>query len=139
MTGGPLAPTRPAWRLACAALLALLALTACTPVARSPATATATPSAPQRPALRLIGTAEIAPGTEVLGSTFGGISGIDYDPARDRWLLISDDRSALQPARFYTATLRYGLQGLQVPRIEGMVALRRRPLPRRPTPYIATR
>jgi len=141
VTGGPLALKRPAWRLACAALLALLVLTACTPVARSPATATATPSAPQRPALRLIGTAEIAPGTEVLGSTFGGISGIDYDPARDRWLLISDDRSALQPARFYTATLRYGLQGLQVPRIEGMVALRHAsgavfPSARRPVPGI---
>ncbi|GAA6121640.1 esterase-like activity of phytase family protein [Acidovorax sp. FG27] len=122
-------------------LLALtLTLTACAPLAPSPAgTATAPP--PHRPALRLIGTAEIAPGIEMLGSTFGGISGIDYDPAHDRWLLISDDRSALQPARIYTATLRYGPQGLQVPRIEGMVALRHAsgavfPSARRPVPGI---
>lgn len=75
-------------------------------------------------ALRLIGTAAIAPGTEVLGTTFGGISGIDYDPVQDRWLLISDDRSALQPARIYTATLHYTATHLETPAITGTAPLR---------------
>jgi len=141
VTRGLRTPMRPARGPACAALLALtLALAACAPLAPSPAgLATAPP--PHRPALRLIGTAEIAPGTQVLGSTFGGISGIDHDPATGRWLLISDDRSALQPARFYTATLRYGAHGLEVPTIDGMVALRHAsgmvfPSSRRPVPGI---
>lgn len=87
--------------------------------------------------LRLLGTAAIAPGTEVLGSTFGGISGIDYDAATGLWLLISDDRSARQPARIYTAQLRYTAAGLEAPQITGVFTLRHAngqpyPGPRRP-------
>jgi len=37
------------------------------------------------------------------GTTIGGLSGIDYDVKRDVYYLISDDRSAINPARFYTA------------------------------------
>lgn len=36
----------------------------------------------------------------------GGLSGIDYDPATDSYYLICDDRSALQPARYYKASIR---------------------------------
>lgn len=36
----------------------------------------------------------------------GGLSGIDYDPASGSYYLICDDRSALQPARYYKATIR---------------------------------
>lgn len=123
-------------RAACAAASAAL-LTACTGARQAPEPAPAT--AP--PALRLIGTAAIAPGTEVLGTTFGGISGIDYDPVRGRWLLISDDRSALQPVRIYTATLRYTATQMEAPAITGTAPLRQAsgapfPSPRRPEPGV---
>ncbi|MFT3901882.1 MAG: esterase-like activity of phytase family protein [Niabella sp.] len=36
----------------------------------------------------------------------GGLSGIDYDAAKDRYFLISDERSATSPARFYTAMIK---------------------------------
>lgn len=37
----------------------------------------------------------------------GGLSGITYDPKNDKWLLISDDRSEYNPARFYEANIDY--------------------------------
>jgi len=36
-------------------------------------------------------------------TVIGGLSGIAYEPASKKWLLISDDKSAYGPARFYTA------------------------------------
>lgn len=39
------------------------------------------------------------------GTTVGGLSGIDYNPVKDEYYLICDDRSDLQPARFYTAKI----------------------------------
>lgn len=36
----------------------------------------------------------------------GGLSGIDYDPKTDSYYIISDDRSGLQPARYYRAAIR---------------------------------
>jgi hypothetical protein len=38
-------------------------------------------------------------------TTIGGLSGIDYDVRRNVYYLISDDRSAINPARFYTANI----------------------------------
>lgn len=38
-------------------------------------------------------------------TTLGGLSGITYDRQRDRFYAISDDRSNLAPARFYTLEL----------------------------------
>lgn len=46
------------------------------------------------------------------GTTVGGLSGIDRDPRTGRYVLISDDRSALQPARFYTADIDVTGHGL---------------------------
>ncbi|NCI47864.1 esterase-like activity of phytase family protein [Sediminibacterium soli] len=37
----------------------------------------------------------------------GGLSGIDYDKDRDQYYLISDDRSSINPARFYTARIHF--------------------------------
>jgi hypothetical protein len=39
----------------------------------------------------------------IQGTTAGGLSGIDYDSERSEYLLLSDDRSDLNPARIYTA------------------------------------
>ncbi len=38
----------------------------------------------------------------VEGTQVGGLSGITYDPAKDVYYSISDDRSQINPARFYT-------------------------------------
>ena len=38
-------------------------------------------------------------------TTVGGLSGIDYDSKSDLYYIISDDRSAMNPARFYTAKI----------------------------------
>ena len=35
----------------------------------------------------------------------GGLSGIDYDKKHDQYYMICDDRSAINPARFYTAKI----------------------------------
>ena len=37
------------------------------------------------------------------GTTIGGLSGIDYNAAENAYYLISDDRSAINHARFYKA------------------------------------
>src|SRR5699024_7087866 len=37
----------------------------------------------------------------------GGLSGITYDPSNNQWLLISDDRSEHNAARFYEADIDY--------------------------------
>jgi len=45
-------------------------------------------------------------------TTVGGLSGIDYDSAHGTYYLISDDRSALNPARFYTARISFTQNGI---------------------------
>lgn len=42
---------------------------------------------------------------QMLEGSFGGISGLDHDRRRHRWLLVSDDRSEHGPARLYRARL----------------------------------
>jgi len=39
------------------------------------------------------------------GTMVGGLSGIDYNPVANEYYLISDDRSAINPARFYTTQI----------------------------------
>lgn len=55
--------------------------------------------------LDFIGQNIVASGTQFNGTTVGGLSGIDYDSANGRYLAISDDRSAINPARFYDLSL----------------------------------
>lgn len=45
-------------------------------------------------------------------TTVGGLSGIDYDKKKQVYYLISDDRSAINPARFYTAKIYTGGKGI---------------------------
>lgn len=54
--------------------------------------------------LRLLATTVVPPGTAVLGTPVGGLSGLDRAPD-GTWYLLSDDRSQQAPARFYTADL----------------------------------
>ena len=80
----------------CTGLLALLLTTASTPVAAA------------TPEVELVGQTALPHGMPFEGTTVGGLSGIDLDPRTGQWVLISDDRSELQPARFYTARLELG-------------------------------
>jgi hypothetical protein len=48
---------------------------------------------------------EIPFGEQYDKSIIGGLSGIDYDAAKKVYYLISDDRSVINPARFYTANI----------------------------------
>ncbi|MDN2703485.1 esterase-like activity of phytase family protein [Janthinobacterium sp. SUN100] len=57
--------------------------------------------------LRLIGEQRIALKYPFEGTTVGGLSGIDYDAANNSWVMESDDRSEINPARFYRAALDY--------------------------------
>src|ERR671933_620017 len=54
-----------------------------------------------------LGEQRIAADTSFEGTTVGGFSGLDRDRRSGEWVIISDDRSTLQPARFYTADLRF--------------------------------
>lgn len=50
--------------------------------------------------------------TQYAGTTVGGLSSIDYDARSGLYYLVSDDRSAFDPARLYTARIRYDASGL---------------------------
>lgn len=62
-------------------------------------TAQAQPAA----AVRLLGVQTVPFGLNFQGTTVGGLSGIDYRSGAGDYVLISDDRSDVNPARFYTA------------------------------------
>ncbi len=73
-----------------------------------PATAAvsaAPPVSKSGPRLRLIGHSTLAHKLQFQGTTVGGLSGLDYDKERGVYYAISDDRSDLNPARFYTLKL----------------------------------
>ncbi len=62
--------------------------------------------------LKLIDEYEIPYNQEFKGTSIGGLSGIDYDAEKDLYYLISDDRSAINPARFYTAKILLNSKGI---------------------------
>ncbi|KKB44100.1 esterase-like activity of phytase family protein [Bacillus thermotolerans] len=70
--------------------------------------------------LRFLGEQRLPYNLTFEGTTVGGLSGIRYDEKNDEWLMISDDRSNLQPARFYTGKLDYGLNGFRSVQITSM-------------------
>ena len=79
-------------------LVATLAVAcAVAPVAR------ATPQPSSAAPVRLLGAQIIPHDLDFLGTTVGGLSGIDFRPRTGDYVLISDDRSEKNPARFYTA------------------------------------
>ena len=55
--------------------------------------------------IRLLGQYDIPYGLSFKNTTVGGLSGIDYDSKHGLYYLICDDRSAINPARFYTAKI----------------------------------
>ena len=105
------------------AMLPVMALIGCTsvgPHATDDASARATGIS-----LRFIGEAVVPHRIDVGGTVFGGISGIDYDEARDQYYLLADDRSERSPARFYTAKIAITGTEIKVPQITSVVTLKR--------------
>lgn len=80
---------------------------------------------PQSFGLRLIGQQTVSNAQMVDGTLVGGLSGLDYDIASGTWILISDDRSEKNPARFYTARLQYDAAAFSGVQWLGSTALRR--------------
>jgi hypothetical protein len=86
--------------------------------AQSPATpATPAPASKGGPRLRLIGHTTLAHKLQFQGTTVGGLSGLDYDKERGVYYAISDDRSDINPARFYTLKLPITADSLGTPEL----------------------
>ncbi len=62
--------------------------------------------------LRLIGERTVPNSLLYQGTVVGGLSSIDYDHRTGEYALICDDRSAVNPARFYTAKFSLDAKGL---------------------------
>ncbi len=88
--------------------------------------ATACTSQPHmsRMSLQYLGNYEISFNKQFKGTTIGGLSGIDYDPKNDRYFLISDDRSAINHARFYTAKIYLNQKGIDSVQFTGVYTLK---------------
>jgi hypothetical protein len=111
-----------------AAASCALALAGCASRESKPA-----PATPSR--LRLLGETTLPHHMQYRDTTVGGLSAIDHDPARGLWVALCDDRSELQPARFYTLQLHLQPGRLDV-QVTGMATLRQaggEPFPRRGT------
>jgi hypothetical protein len=81
-------------------------------------------SAQAAPRLSLLGAYDVPKDLAVDGAPFGGVSGIDYDPATADWLMISDDRSDKAPTRFYRVRLTYDARGVSAFSLKSSIALR---------------
>ena len=73
--------------------------------------------------LNFLGESDLSNLTMVDGTLVGGLSGIDYDPATGTYVVISDDKSQNNPARYYTAALDFGLDGFANAEITGETTL----------------
>ena len=101
-----------------ASAMAALGLHACAPAAPVAAITGKLPAS-----LRLIGEARIPGGLQYQGTTVGGLSGIDHDPASGQYFLITDDGTARNPARFYTVRMALDGNALGQPEITGVTRL----------------
>jgi len=70
--------------------------------------------------LRFIGEQRLPWRQQFMGTTVGGLSGLDYDPASGTWIMESDDRSDINPARFYNARLDYDESAFRSVTLTGM-------------------
>lgn len=70
--------------------------------------------------LRFIGEQRLAWRLPFQDTVVGGLSGIDYSPRSGQWIMESDDRSELSPARFYTAALDYDENAFRGVRLTGV-------------------
>ncbi|MFI5743459.1 esterase-like activity of phytase family protein [Streptomyces anulatus] len=68
---------------------------------------------------RLLGERSVPHKHSFRGTTVGELSGIDRDPCTGEYIAISDDRSVLQPARFYTARIAVDSTGVHAVEFAG--------------------
>ena len=88
------------------------------------------------PHLRLIGHTRLPHKLQFQNTTVGGLSGLDYDPAKGVYYAISDDRSDYNPARFYTLKLPLTADTLGVPELLSVTTIQTptgQPYPNRQT------
>lgn len=64
------------------------------------------------PQLKLLGTYTVPHQITFNNTVVGGLSGIDYDRKDDLYYLICDDRSSINPARFYKAKIKLTEAGI---------------------------
>jgi hypothetical protein len=102
---------------------ARVAWTACLALGACATPPTVDESPASRYALHLIGRQSFDHALQFDGTTVGGLSGIDYDPERDLYFLISDDRSVFAPTRFYTARLSIDADGFHRAALLSVVTL----------------
>ncbi|MDQ0109856.1 hypothetical protein J2T02_005001 [Chitinophaga terrae (ex Kim and Jung 2007)] len=74
--------------------------------------------------LKLVGQYTIPYNISFNNTTVGGLSGIDYNPATGEYYMICDDRSAINPARFYTAKLWFNNTSFDSVSITNVTTLR---------------
>jgi hypothetical protein len=55
--------------------------------------------------IKLVGEYDVPHNMPFKNTTIGGLSGIDYDSTKGLYYMICDDRSAINPARYYTAKI----------------------------------
>ncbi len=77
----------------------------------------------QTPTLRLIGQARLPHKLQFQGTTVGGLSGLDFDPASDVLYLLTDDGGRQNPPRFYSARLTLTAEKLGDIELTGMTFL----------------
>ncbi len=73
--------------------------------------------------IRFIGEFDLPHRLRFNGTTVGGLSGIDYNPAEDVYYLICDDRSDFNPARYYTAKIRISAAGIDTVQLLSVTTL----------------
>ncbi|HVX48956.1 MAG TPA: esterase-like activity of phytase family protein [Chitinophagaceae bacterium] len=76
--------------------------------------------------LKLLGSYEVPYHLQYNNTTIGGLSGIDYNPRKKEYYLISDDRSAISPARFYTAKINFSEKGIDTVYFTGVTLLQQK-------------
>jgi hypothetical protein len=93
-------------------LLALICFCVASLLAGCDSARPAAPSTPPRPVLAYLGQVQVDFGTTFADTVIGGLSAISYDPGRQLYYVISDDRSEKNPARFYTVQLSLSDKGI---------------------------
>jgi hypothetical protein len=73
--------------------------------------------------LKFINEYEVPFNVNFKNTTVGGLSGIDYDQAHDIYYLICDDRSNINPVRYYTAKIRLTEKGIDTVSFSDVVFL----------------
>lgn len=74
--------------------------------------------------LRFIGEQRLPWHQQYQGTLVGGLSGIDYDAVNDEWVMICDDRSQHNPARYYRARLAFDQHAFKSVQLTGVTTLR---------------